>query len=32
MPTLNLLFCYFNIQRTFKQQYAFLEKETPEEF
>ena len=27
-----MLFDYFHIQRTFKQQYAFLEKERPDQF
>lgn len=32
MPTSTVLFCYHHIMRTLKNQYAFLEKERPEEF
>jgi len=32
MPTSQVLFCYFHILRTLKSQYAFLEKERPDEF
>lgn len=32
LPNTNILFCFFHIQRTFKQQYAFLEKEKPEDY
>ena len=32
MPTSQVIFCYFHILRTLKSQYAFLEKERPEEF
>lgn len=32
MSQSNILFCFYHIQRTFKQQYAFLEKERPDDF
>jgi len=32
MPTSQVLFCYFHILRTLKSQYAFLEKDRPDEF
>ena len=32
MHSSNVLFCYFHILRTLKTQYAFLEKDRPEEY
>ena len=32
MAKSNVLFCYFHIWRTLKTQYAFLEKDRPEEY
>ena len=32
MHNSNVLFCYFHILRTLKTQYAFLEKDRPEEY
>ena len=32
MLNTNVLFCYYHILRTLKQQYAFLEKDRPEEY
>ena len=32
MASSQVLFCYFHIQRTLKTQYAFLEKDRPEEY
>eukprot|EP00347_Sterkiella_histriomuscorum_P012508 403368312 len=32
MPQTNILFCYFHIQRTFKQQYSFLERENLDQY
>jgi len=31
-PTSNVLFCYYHILKTLKTQYAFLEREKPDEF
>ena len=32
LPSSSVLFCYFHILRTLKTQYAFLEKDRPEEY